>query len=109
LGKAFDTALAKRRQRHPLALPNCGSVFRNPSPTPAAALIERCGLKGYRVGGVEVSSQHANFVVNRGDGRAEQFRTLVRHVQQTVYEREGILLEPEVKFVGRFEQDLFER
>lgn len=108
LHETFEQALSKRKQRHPLTMPNCGSVFKNPSHSPAAALIERRGLKGYRLGGVEISSKHANFIVNRGGGTAEEFRALVRTVQKKIYEREGIVLEPEVKFVGRFEEELFE-
>ena len=109
-GKArevYDDCLVKRKQKHPLELPNCGSVFKNPKPMSAGSLIEASGLKGYRVGGVEVSTKHANFMVNRGHATAGDARRLIAHVQKTVYEKRGVLLEPEVVFVGEFDDPLF--
>jgi UDP-N-acetylmuramate dehydrogenase len=109
-GKAreiHNDCLLKRRHKHPLDLPNCGSVFKNPKPQSAGMLIESCGLKGYGIGGVEVSAKHANFIVNRGKGTAADARRLIAHVQKTVYEKQGVLLEPEVVFVGEFDEPLF--
>jgi UDP-N-acetylmuramate dehydrogenase len=103
----FSDCLTKRKQKHPLDLPNCGSVFKNPQTTPAAKLIESCGLKGYRKGDIEISSQHANFIVNLGRGRSDDARHVIVHAQKTVYEKHGILLEPEVVFVGEFSEPLF--
>jgi UDP-N-acetylmuramate dehydrogenase len=105
--KAFDETLAKRRDRHPLDLPNCGSVFKNPPGTTAGKLIEHCGLKGVSAGDAEVSRKHANFIVNRGAARAADVRSLIVRVQKTVYEKTGVLLEPEVVFAGTFDEPLY--
>jgi UDP-N-acetylmuramate dehydrogenase len=107
--QAFREVLAKRKDRHPLDLPNCGSVFKNP-PAPGATagtLIEQCGLKGEVRGDAQVSVRHANFIVNRGFAKAEDVRALIAHVQKTVYEKSGILLDPEVVFAGEFSEPLF--
>lgn len=97
----------KRKTKQPLEFPNCGSVFKRPSGNYAGTLIEQCGLKGYRCGGAEVSQKHANFIINTGNACAEDVRRLIRTVQQRVYENKGILLEPEVIFVGNFSEPLY--
>lgn len=99
--------LEKRRTKQPLDLPNCGSVFKRPPGRFAGALIEEAGLKGYRYGNVAISPKHANFIVNLGGGTAAEVRRLVVTAQRAVYERFGILLEPEVIFNGEFEEPLF--
>jgi UDP-N-acetylmuramate dehydrogenase len=104
---AFNEALGKRKVRHPLDLPNCGSVFKNPPGITAGTLIDQCGLKGFAVGGVEVSDKHANFIVNRNNGTAANVRHLIAHIQEEVFRIKQILLEPEVVFVGAFEEPLF--
>jgi len=98
----------KRRNSQPLNLPSCGSVFKRPEGNYAGGLIEAAGLKGYRVGGAEVSVKHANFIVNRGTATAEDIRTCISDVRRTVFEHSGILLEPEVIFVGEFDSLLFD-
>ena len=103
----YNECLSKRKQKHPLDLPNCGSVFKNPKPLSAGTLIESSGLKGYRIGGAEVSTKHANFIVNREGALAADVRRLIVHIQKTVYEKQNILLEPEVVFAGDFEEPLF--
>ncbi len=105
--RSYSDVLAKRKDRHPLDLPNCGSVFKNPDGTTAGKLIEQCGLKGASVGAAEVSRKHANFIVNRGGARAADVRALIVYIQRTVYQKDGIVLEPEVVFVGEFEEPLF--
>jgi UDP-N-acetylmuramate dehydrogenase len=105
--KSFTEVLAKRKERHPLDLPNCGSVFKNPPNTTAGKLIEQCGLKGAKRGAAEVSQKHANFIVNHGGAKAKDVRGLIVQVQRVVYEKAGVLLEPEVVFVGEFEEELF--
>lgn len=99
--------LDKRKLKQPLEFPNCGSVFKRPPGNYAGTLIEQCGLKGYRCGDAEVSEKHANFIINTGNARAEDVRKLIRTVQQRVYENKGILLEPEVIFVGNFSEPLY--
>ncbi|MBS0320839.1 MAG: UDP-N-acetylmuramate dehydrogenase [Proteobacteria bacterium] len=93
--------LAKRIATQPLSQPNAGSVFRNPEGDHAARLIEACGLKGYTIGTAQVSTKHANFIVNPGrDARAADIEALIAHVRATVRERTGVDLEPEVKIIG---------
>jgi UDP-N-acetylmuramate dehydrogenase len=98
---------SKRKIKQPLEYPNCGSVFKRPVNNFAGTLIEKCGLKGKRIGDVEVSVKHANFIVNRGNGTAEDVRNLIILIQKNVYENSGILLEPEVIFIGSFANMLF--
>jgi UDP-N-acetylenolpyruvoylglucosamine reductase len=93
--------LCKRIATQPLNLPNAGSVFRNPEGYYAARLIERCGLKGYAIGGARVSEKHANFIVNPdGKAKAADVEALIEHVRNVVANRTGVLLEPEVRIVG---------
>lgn len=92
--------LAKRIATQPLAEPNAGSVFRNPPDDYAARLIETCGLKGKRIGGAEVSTLHANFIVNKGNATARDIETLILHVQETVERDTGVALVREVQIVG---------
>jgi UDP-N-acetylmuramate dehydrogenase len=93
--------LQQRIAAQPLALPNAGSVFRNPPGKHAARLIEACGLKGYAVGGARVSEKHANFIVNAGGrGSAADIEDLIQHIRKTVLARTGIELVTEVRIVG---------
>jgi UDP-N-acetylmuramate dehydrogenase len=93
--------LDRRKATQPLGLPSCGSVFRNPPGDHAARLIESAGLKGYRVGGAEVSEKHGNFIINRDHATAADIEAIINHVQRTVRERYGIELVHEVRIVGR--------
>ena len=92
--------LAKRVATQPLSQPNAGSVFRNPDGDHAARLIESCGLKGFSIGGAQVSPKHANFIVNTGGALAADIEALIDHVQATVSQRTGIHLIREVRIVG---------
>jgi len=92
--------LAKRVATQPLSQPNAGSVFRNPQGDHAARLIESCGLKGYTVGGAQVSPKHANFIVNVGGAKAADIEAVIDHVQATVAAQTGIALVREVRIVG---------
>lgn len=93
--------LERRVASQPLQLPNAGSVFRNPPQTHAARLIESCGLKGYTIGGAQVSTKHANFIVNHGTATAADIEALIAHVQATVKQATGVELVLEVRIVGR--------
>lgn len=93
--------LARRIASQPLGEPNAGSVFRNPPGDHAARLIEASGLKGVRVGQAQVSTKHANFIVNLGGASASDIETLIHVVLQEVQTRTGIALTPEVRIVGR--------
>jgi UDP-N-acetylmuramate dehydrogenase len=90
----------KRSQSQPLALPNCGSVFKNPEGDFAARLIESVGLKGKQMGKANISDVHANFIVNQGGATCEDVLALIRLAQATVKQERHVLLEPEVKLVG---------
>jgi UDP-N-acetylmuramate dehydrogenase len=92
--------LSKRVASQPLNQPNAGSVFRNPPGDHAARLIESCGLKGFTIGGAQVSPKHANFIVNLGDATAKDIESMVDHVHATVLEKTGIELAREVRIVG---------
>jgi UDP-N-acetylmuramate dehydrogenase len=92
--------LMKRIASQPLKQPNAGSVFRNPPGNHAARLIESCGLKGFTLGGAQVSTKHANFIVNLGTATAADVEGVIAHVQATVEGRTGIALVREVLIVG---------
>jgi len=93
--------LQQRIRDQPLALPNAGSVFRNPSGDHAARLIDACGLKGYAIGGARVSEKHANFIVNvHGRGSAADIENLIEHVRHAVLARHGVELVAEVRIIG---------
>ncbi len=89
----------KRRASQPLDLPSAGSTFKRPEGAYAAALIDEAGLKGERIGGAAVSEKHAGFIVNEGGATAEDVKALIALVQERVFEKSGIRLEPEVKIL----------
>jgi UDP-N-acetylmuramate dehydrogenase len=93
-----------RRQNQPGGTLNAGSVFKNPPGDAAGRLIDQAGLKGLRVGGVAVSEKHANFFVAEAGASAQDLYDLVSEVRRRVRERAGVDLEPEVRFVGEFEE-----
>lgn len=93
-------ALAERRRAsQPLELPSAGSTFKRPAGAFAAALIDRAGLKGFAVGGAQVSEKHAGFIVNRGGATFDDVLRLMDHVRETVLRDSGVALEPEVKII----------
>lgn len=92
--------LDRRAQTQPVGLPSCGSVFRNPPGDHAARLIEAEGLKGYRIGGAQVSEKHANFIINTGEASAADIRALIDLVQRRVEDATGVRLVPEVKRIA---------
>ena len=89
----------RRRSSQPLDMPSAGSTFKRPAVGYAAALIDEAGLKGYTVGGAQVSEKHAGFVVNRGVACFDDVLRLMEHIQSEVYRVSGIELEPEVKII----------
>lgn len=102
-GRKIKELLARRLATQPLNLPNAGSTFRNPDGDHAARLIEACGLKGYRIGGAQVSEKHANFIVNLGEATAADIEALIGHVHATVLREQGVDLQREVKIIGEYE------
>jgi UDP-N-acetylmuramate dehydrogenase len=97
------TLLRLRAEKQPLGAPSAGSVFRNPLPEHAGALIERAGLKGLRRGGAVVSEKHANFIINTGSATAADIEDLIADIRSRVRDRTGIDLEPEVRIIGERE------
>ena len=100
LRRETNSNLSHRTSTQPYTLPSCGSVFRNPEPLKAGRLIQELGLKGERVGGAEVSSVHANFIVNTGNATAVDINQLIELVQDRVEQRHAVRLHPEVKRLG---------
>lgn len=89
-----------RKEKQPLELPSAGSAFKRPEGFFAGKLIEDCGLKGRRVGGAEVSTKHAGFIVNVGGAKAKDVLDLVDIIKTEVLQKFGVELEPEIKFIG---------
>lgn len=96
----IKSLLSKRVASQPLNQPNAGSVFRNPPGDHAARLIESCGLKGFSIGGAQVSPKHSNFIVNVGGATAADIERVVDHVEAEVLARTGVRLVREVRIVG---------
>jgi UDP-N-acetylmuramate dehydrogenase len=94
--------LAQRLASQPLNLPSAGSTFRNPVGDYAARLIEASGLKGYIIGGAQVSEKHANFIVNVGGANALDIELLIKHMHDTVLREHGVSLQQEVKVIGEY-------
>ncbi len=97
----MDDFLTRRRSKQPLEFGSAGSTFKRPEGYFAGALIEGANLKGYSIGGAQVSEKHAGFVINKGDAKTGDVLALIKHIQNTVLEKSGVMLEPEVIFIGR--------
>lgn len=91
--------LQRRKDKQPLEYPSAGSTFKRPEGYFAGALIEECGLKGYSVGGAQVSEKHAGFVINKGDASAKDVLDLIKYIQDKVLSEKGVMLEPEVRLI----------
>ena len=98
----MDDLRERRVSKQPLDLPSAGSTFKRPEGYFAGKLIMDSGLRGFSVGGAQVSEKHCGFVVNRGGATADDVMTLIRHVQKTVQNTFGVELVPEVRFLGEF-------
>ena len=90
-----------RKNTQPYNLPCAGSIFRNPLPYYAGQLVQDAGLKGYSIGGAQISPMHGNFIVNTGNGKAEDVLALIQHIKGTIYQQFGINIETEVEIIGR--------
>ncbi len=97
----MNTLMGKRRDKQPLEYPSAGSTFKRPEGYFAGALIEENGFKGKGIGGAEVSEKHAGFVINKSGATTKDILDLMSKIQETVLEKNGVKLEPEVIFVGR--------
>ncbi len=100
--REMEELSVKRREKQPLTLPSAGSAFKRPKDGFAAKMIDEAGLRGFSIGGAAVSEKHAGFVVNTGNATAKDVRRLLLAVQEKVRETHGVLLEPEIQFVGEF-------
>ncbi len=98
--EAIDEHLAYRARTQPVDVPTIGSTFRNPPGDHAGRLIDAAGLKGTRIGAAEVSTKHANFLINTGGATADDLRRLIEHVQEVVNEHHGVRLQREVHYAG---------
>lgn len=98
--RTMEDLNARRREKQPLAYPSAGSTFKRPEGYFAGALIEGASLKGATVGGAQVSTLHAGFIINTGNATAQDILDLIRHVQNTVFEKYGVQLETEVRILG---------
>ena len=95
----MDELAAKRKEKQPLEYPSAGSTFKRPEGYFAGKLIEDAGLKGFSIGGAQVSEKHAGFVINKGGATSTDIKTLIEEVQRRVFENSGVRLETEVRFI----------
>ena len=96
----MEENLRRRKEKQPLDFPSAGSTFKRPEGHFAGALIEQCGLKGCRIGGAQVSEKHAGFIINAQEATSADIAGLIAFVRQRVLEETGVLLSPEVKWIG---------
>lgn len=90
---------SRRREKQPLEYASAGSTFKRPKGFYAAKLIEDCGLKGYSCGEAQVSEKHSGFVINKGNASFSDVMNVIEHVKEVVYNRTGVILEPEVRII----------
>lgn len=95
----IEDLTARRQEKQPLEYPSCGSVFKRPEGYFAGKLISDAGLKGYRIGGAQVSEKHAGFIINTGGAKAQDVLDLIAYVQKTVRKQSGVSLECEVRIL----------
>ena len=90
----------KRNSKQPVSYPSAGSTFKRPEGHFAGRLIEEAGLKGVAIGGAQVSTLHSGFIINKGGATATDIIDLITLVQNTVYDKKGVMLQPEVRIIG---------
>ncbi len=93
--------MQKRIDKQPLEYPSCGSTFKRPEGYFAGKLIQDAGLMGYSIGGAQVSEKHAGFVINKGGATTEDVLELMRHIRKTILEKDGVMLEAEIKLLDK--------
>ena len=96
----MEDLAARRKDKQPLEYPSAGSTFKRPEGYFAGKLIQDAGLKGYTVGGAQVSEKHSGFVINRGGATAEEVVFLIKQVQKKVMKQFNVMMQPEVRFIG---------
>lgn len=97
----MEDFLSRRKEKQPLEYPSAGSVFKRPIGYFAGALIEKNGFKGFSVGGAQVSEKHAGFIINRGNATCCDVKKLVEIIKEKVEKQDGVLLQPELIFIGK--------
>lgn len=97
----MDEVTQKRKEKQPLEYPSCGSTFKRPKDGFAAAMIDECGLKGYTIGGAQVSDKHSGFVINKGGATLDDIKALVEYIKKTVMEHNGVELECEMMIIEK--------
>ena len=100
INRTMQEYARQRREKQPLEYPSAGSVFKRPAGLYVGPMIEELGLKGFRIGGAEVSVKHAGFIVNRGGAKASDVLDLIKIIQQKALERFGVELQTEIRVVG---------
>jgi len=105
ISSKMEELLSRRKEKQPLSFPSAGSTFKRPEGFFAGALIEKNNLKGVSVGGAMVSELHAGFVINYSNATTTDILKLIRHIQETVYKNDGVLMRTEVLFVGRLPKE----
>ena len=98
----MDKLERKRKNKQPLEYPSAGSSFKRPKDHYTGPLIEKANMKGYQIGGAQVSEKHAGFIVNKGNATAQDIVKLIQKIQKEVYAISGVKLKPEPKFLGKF-------
>lgn len=106
VGEQIKSGLKKRRASQPLEWPSCGSVFQNPYPQHAGALIEKAGLKGLSQGGAMISKKHGNFIINTGGAKAADIDYLIKEIYKVIKEKFNISLKTEVRYLGDWDVDV---
>ena len=102
--KKKKTASLSRKTSQPLKYRSAGSIFKNPEKkSPAGYLIDKSGLKGLTIGGAQISDKHANFIINKGNAKADDVIQLIKVAKQTVFEKYNIKLDLEIKLLGEFD------
>ncbi len=95
----MDDYMSRRREKQPLEFPSAGSAFKRAPGYFTAKLIDEAGLKGYSIGGAQVSEKHAGFIINTGSATAEDVKALLKHIRKNVWEKFGVDIEPEIRIV----------
>ena len=96
----MDKNSSSRKEKQPLEYPSAGSTFKRPEGFYVGTMVEQLGLKGYEVGGAEISTKHAGFIVNKGNATAEDVISLIEYVKEKVFEKYGVKLENEIEIIG---------
>ena len=98
--KKLEENLQNRKEKQPIEFPSAGSTFKRGEDYITAKLIDECGLKGYTIGGAQVSEKHAGFIINKGNSTADDVINLIEHVKKIVYKETGKKINLEVEIIG---------